>query len=91
MIAILVLSACAGQTPPSEPPSYTPPPAVATDGFVSIVVEADFPMDLEAFRVFLAEESLIDYLEPVGDVSPPVAGEVLRGEWPTPGAARRGA
>ena len=40
-------------------------------------------------RQFLEERPLIAFLEPTGNISNPVATEIIRGEWPRPGATRR--
>ncbi len=88
LIAAVFVAGCAAR-PPDDPPSYTEPPVVATDGFVTAFASEVFPMSLEGLRAFMLEESLIDYLEPVGSIANPASGEVLRGEWPNVDAVRR--
>ncbi|MEM8690243.1 MAG: SRPBCC family protein [Pseudomonadota bacterium] len=83
-----LLAACNDPEVPSGPPELTPPPDVATKGFLTAYVEETVPMSIIELRAFIAEEPLISFLQPTENISNPVASEVLQGNWPDPGAIR---
>ncbi|MEM6899692.1 MAG: hypothetical protein AAF583_07985 [Pseudomonadota bacterium] len=85
----LLASCSSAPLPPDVPPSYSEPPAVATDGFVSVTTSADIPLSVADLRAFLLDTPFITFLEPTETISPPVAEEVLIGEWLSEGAVRR--
>lgn len=86
----LVLVACGTvqAEPPTEPPTLTAAPPVATSGLLSIDIERTIPMTVPELRAFLKAEPLIGFLRPTESIANPVASEVLAGTWPEPGAAR---
>ncbi|NNU17705.1 hypothetical protein HK107_15340 [Parvularcula sp. ZS-1/3] len=85
----LTLAACGSVAPPDAPPQPTPPPAVATEGLIPVVVTAKLPFSLEEARAFAEANSITDFMEPSGDIAKPVGFAYLEGEWPNPGAVRR--
>ena len=87
--AALLASCTSAITPPETPPTYSEPPPLAESGYVSIVTSADIPMSVSDLRAFLLDRPFIGFLEATENISPPVSGETLRGEWLTPGAVRR--
>ena len=88
-IFLLFLLAGCSSAPPTVPPEYSAPPAVANDGFVTVVASTDIPLSLSEFREYLRENAFIDYLEPTENIAPPKSWVSLKGEWLTRGASRR--
>ncbi|MEO0366766.1 MAG: hypothetical protein AAF265_14880 [Pseudomonadota bacterium] len=88
IVFVFWLAGCTS-APPTVPPEYSEPPAVATDGFVTVVASTDVPLSLSEFRDYLLENPFIDYLEPTDNIAPPKSWVPLKGEWLTPGASRR--
>lgn len=90
LAAAAFLASCTSAiTPPDTPPTYSEPPPLVEEGYVTVVTSAEIPMSVEELRAFLLEEPFIGFLEPTENIAPPVKGETLRGEWLTPGAVRR--
>lgn len=86
------LSACAGApTPPEIPPSdFSSPPALASSGYASTVIEQEFPMERDAFRAWIADgNKVVQMLEPTKSIGKPVDAVYFDGTWPEPGATRR--
>lgn len=88
-LVTLLASCTSAPAPPEVPPSYSEPPPVATDGFVTVVTSADIPMSVADLRAFLLDRPFIAFLEPTEGIAPPVSEEPLIGDWLTPGAVRR--
>ena len=87
--AALLASCTSAITPPDTPPTYSEPPPLVDDGYVTIITSADIPMSVADLRAFLLEQPFITFLEATENISPPVSEAPLRGEWLTPGAVRR--
>ena len=85
----VLLAACANTAPPDTPPEWTPPPEVATDGFLTAYAEEEINLSVPQLRKFMEEQPLITFLEPTENISNPVGTEIIRGTWPEPEAARR--
>ncbi len=88
-IFLSVVGCSATTKPPSTPPLFTPPPAVATEGFITTIATAEIPMSVPRLRAFLFDTPFITFFEATETISPPVSTEPLQGEWLTPGAVRR--
>ena len=86
---LAILAACTTIDPPATPPAAPTPPPVATSGFVKAKATATVPLSVPETRAFLTANPIIDFLEPTGDISNPVATEILSGTWAEPGAVRR--
>lgn len=86
---LIVLMACSSQQAPSSPPEYTEPPALASDGLITLTSTAEISMSVEDLRAFLIENPFIGYFEPTENISPPDQTEMLKGEWLVPGGVRR--
>ena len=84
----VILTGCGEPSIPTEPPKATPPPDVATSGFLTAYAEQTIAMSVPEVRAFLADQPLISFLEPTENISNPVDGETLEGDWPEPGASR---
>ncbi len=88
VLSVSVLAACAGPQPPEQPPAMTVPPPVATEGLIELYTEAEMPLGLTELRAFMEANPIIDYMEPIGDLAPPVGTQLIEGVWPEPGAVR---
>lgn len=84
----IILTGCGKPSIPTEPPALTPPPDVATSGFLTAYTEQTIALPVSALRAFMEEEPLTSFLEPTENIANPVASEVIRGDWPEPGAYR---
>ena len=83
------LAACANTDPPDTPPEWSPPPDVATKGFLTAYAEEAINLSVPQLRKFMNERPLITFLEPTKNISNPVETEIIRGTWPKPEATRR--
>ncbi|MEM1380842.1 MAG: hypothetical protein AAGH41_09480 [Pseudomonadota bacterium] len=83
------LAACGTIEPPNDPPTYTPPPDVATEGLIPILVEATLPFDLEGTRAYAVRNPIVNYFEESDGIAPPESSEILQGTWGEAGAVRR--
>ncbi len=88
-LAILLFAAACAPAPPTTPPEYEDPPAVATEGLRTITVVEEIPMSVPRLRAFQEKNLLTDFFEPTDTIAAPDELEILRGTWPTPGAVRR--
>ena len=72
-------------------PGFDPPELLADEGdYVISVATATAPMTPSELRSYLAKNgSLIQYMEPVGSIAPPVERMPISGAWPEKGARRR--
>jgi len=86
---VAFLAACGSVAPPSEPPAYSEPPALATEGLVPILVTADLPFDVPGSRDYAARTPIVEFFEQTGSIAPPASSEILSGTWPEVGAVRR--
>ncbi|WP_379553873.1 hypothetical protein [Qipengyuania sp. DGS5-3] len=86
---VLFLAGCSAAAAPETPPEYTEPPPVATDGFITTVVEAEIPMSVEEHRAWLLENPFIYFFEPTENISPPASTTDLRDDWLKPNSVRR--
>lgn len=84
----IILAGCSEPSIPTEPPPLTPPPNVATSGFLTAYTEQVIAMPLPDLRAFMEERPLTSFLEPTENIANPVESEVIQGEWPEPGAHR---
>ncbi len=91
VLLALVLSACSTVKVPEQPLTWFEPPELLEDEsrYISSVASATIPMTPVELREFLAgKNSLIKYMEPVGDIAPPVKRVPIEGVWPEQGARR---
>ncbi len=91
LLAGLALSACATPAPPATPPtSLTPPPPLAEDGYVEIVVTADFPGTPEQVRAWLDDGNKIIYaMEDTDSIAAPKGFTLTKGSTWTETSAER--
>ena len=85
----VLLAACANTAPPDTPPEWSPPPEVATEGFLTAYAEEEINLSVPQLRKFMEKQPLITFLEPTENISNPVETEIIRGTWPEPEATRR--
>ncbi len=86
-----LITACATPSPPATAPTdLTPPPALADEGYVEIVVSADFPGTPEQVRAWLDDGNKIIYaMEDTENISSPKRFTLTKGSsWTETGAER---
>ena len=88
LAATLLVAACTSG-PPDVPPGAGTPPEPTTECAIVIEMAERVALPPEGVRAALEESPLIYHLTAEGGIAPPVADEVLVGDWPEPGAARR--
>ena len=88
-LALLLFAAACAHAPPTTPPEYEDPPAVATEGLRTITIVEEIPMSVPRLRAFQEKNRLTDFFEPTETIAAPAELEVIRGKWADAGAVRR--
>ncbi|MEL6688000.1 MAG: hypothetical protein AAFP97_10315 [Pseudomonadota bacterium] len=91
LFALSFLAACGTIEPPAVPPSdFSSYPSLAEDGYATMTISRDFPMELTALRSFLDEDNrIVANFEPTESIAMPVDTVYFDGNWPEVGATRR--
>ncbi len=90
IVVIAGLAAAAVVVRPTGAPDYTEePPALHESGHVEHVTSQIFPMPLDAFQAWRADNLIVDFLEPTARIPAVERVTLLEGDWTEAGDRRR--